>query len=65
MLLLFDDYCHAKNLRYHLIAFRDIDNQRILQSNWLRAFYAITGKPDFFQKGAFCRIMKYTVMHYF
>ena len=28
-----DDYLHAKNLRDRLIPARDIDDQRILQSN--------------------------------
>ena len=28
----------AKNLRYRLIPFRDIDDQRTLQSDFLRAF---------------------------
>ena len=32
----FDDYRHAKNLGDILIPSGDIDDQRILQSNWLR-----------------------------
>ena len=32
----FDDYLDAKNLRYWLIPFTDIDDQWILQSNWTR-----------------------------
>ena len=34
----FGEYLHSKNQRYHCIASRDIDNQRILQSDWMRAF---------------------------
>ena len=36
MLHLFDDYLHARNLRDWLILFRDIDDQIILQSDWIR-----------------------------
>ena len=36
MLPFFDDYLHAKNLRYQLILFKEIDYQRILQSDWTR-----------------------------
>ena len=32
----FDDYLHVKNLRYHFIPSRDTDDQRILQSDWIR-----------------------------
>ena len=42
-----DDYLHALNLRYRLIPSRNIDDQRILQSDWLRAFCVITVEPDF------------------
>ena len=42
MISFFDDFLHAKNLRNHLIASGYIDGQRILLSDWLRAFYAIT-----------------------
>ena len=35
MLLFSDDYLHAKNLRDPLIPSRDIDGQRILQSDWV------------------------------
>ena len=37
MLHFFNDYLIAKKLRYRLIPSRDIDNQRILQSNWMRS----------------------------
>ena len=42
MLPSLDKYLHAKNLRYQLIFSRDINDQRILQSDWLRTFLAIT-----------------------
>ena len=32
----FDDYLHVKNLRYQLIPSRDIDDQRIMQPDWIR-----------------------------
>ena len=31
-----DDYLYAKNIRTHTILFRNIDDQRILQSDWSR-----------------------------
>ena len=34
MLPSLNDYFHAKLLRYRLIPSRDIDDQRILQSDW-------------------------------
>ena len=45
----FDDFLHAKILRGRLILSRNIDDQRILQSDKLRAFSAITKEPDFSQ----------------
>ena len=36
MLPSIDDYLHARSLRDQSIAFRDIDYQKILQSNWTR-----------------------------
>ena len=36
MLPLFDDSLHAKNLRGRSIPSLDIDDQRILQSGWMR-----------------------------
>ena len=36
MLRSLDDYLHAKNLRNCWISSRDIDDQRILQSDWKR-----------------------------
>ena len=65
MLPYFDVYLHAKNLRDYLIPCRGIDDQRILQSDWLRAFKAITEEPDFSQTCCFCRIIISTVMHHF
>ena len=38
MLPSLDEYAHAQNLRDRLIPSRDIDDQRILQSDWLRSF---------------------------
>ena len=35
-----------KNLRHHLIPSRDIDDPRILQSDWMRTFYPITCEPE-------------------
>ena len=50
-------HLYAKNLRYWLIPSRDIDNQRILQRDWLRALTIITEEPDFPQSCGFCFIM--------
>ena len=36
MLPSLDDYLYAKNIRNHSIPSRDIDDQRILQSDWPR-----------------------------
>ena len=36
MLPSYDNYFHTKQLRYHLILFRDIDDQRILQIDYTR-----------------------------
>ena len=36
MLPSLDDYLYAKNIRTHTILFRNIDDQRILQSDWSR-----------------------------
>ena len=30
------NYLHVKNLRYQLIPIRDVDDQKILQSDWMR-----------------------------
>ena len=30
------NYLHAKNLRYQLLPIRDVDDQKILQSDWMR-----------------------------
>ena len=50
MLPFFYDYVHAKNLWDQLTSSRDIDDQRILQSDWLKVFYIIMKKnPDFSQ----------------
>ena len=63
MLSFLDDYPHAKNLRYQLISSRDTDGQRILQSDWLIAFWAVTEEPVF--PPGFRRIIKNIVMHQF
>ena len=50
MLRFFYDYVNAKNLWDQLTSSRDIDDQRILQSDWLKVFYIIMKKtPDFSQ----------------
>ena len=41
-----------KNIRYTLIPSRDID-KRIINSDWLRAFWAITEEPYFSETSAF------------
>ena len=66
MLPSLDNYLHAKNLTGWLISSRDIDNQRIMQSNWLKAFSAITEEPDFSQIRRSCLTTKNTAaMHNF
>ena len=54
-----------KNLRYWLNLSRDIDNQVILQFDWLTAFWAITEEPDFSLICDLCRITKKIVTHLF
>ena len=63
MLPFFYDYVHAKNLWDQLTSSRDIDDQRILQSDWLKVFYVIMKKNNRFFTGL-CRIMKNTDMHH-
>ena len=46
-LLSLDDYLHTKNHRYGLVSSRGIDDQKMLQSDWLTGFWAITEEPDF------------------
>ena len=36
MLQMLEDYLRAKNLKSHWISSRDIDDQRILQSDWMK-----------------------------
>ena len=36
-LLYLGDYLHAKNLQYQLISSKDIYDQKILQSDWMRS----------------------------
>ena len=46
--------------------FLDIDDQKILQSDWwLTAFQATPEGLDFLQTCSFCRIIKYRVAHHF
>ena len=40
MLPFLDDYLHMKNLRYQLIPFKDIDDQRILKYDYTRGTLA-------------------------
>lgn len=47
-----------------MIAFRDVDDQRILQSNWVGAFSVTTEKTDLSQAYGFHKIIKNTVMHH-
>ena len=47
-----------KKIRYPLTTSRDVDDQRILHSDWFRAICTITGEPDFSQRCNFCRIIK-------
>lgn len=49
ILNLFDDYLHAKDLRDLLTPSGDIDEQKIQQSDRLRAFQAINEEPNFNQ----------------
>ena len=54
----------CKNLRYWLIPSKYTDDQRILQSNSLRAFLVTTEQPDFTQARSFW-ILQDTVMDHF
>ena len=49
MLPFLDEYLHTKNQRYRCIQFRDIDDQRILQSGLTRTFWPITCEVEFSQ----------------
>ena len=42
-----DIWLHAKNEHYSLNSFWDIKIQKILQSNWWRAFWPVTWEQDF------------------
>ena len=39
MLPFLDDYLHMKNLRYQLIPFKDIDDERILKYDYKRGTF--------------------------
>ena len=65
MLLFSDDHLRAKNLRDCLIPSRDINNRRILQSDWLRSFQAIPEKPYFYQAYRYAKIIRKTDMQLF
>ena len=45
----FDVYLHAKNKLHHSLHSWDITFQRILQFDWLTAFWPITWEPEFCQ----------------
>ena len=64
MLPSFNNYPYGKNLRDRLIHSSYIDDQRILQSDWLRAFKAISEELDFPQICSFHRATKNTVIHH-
>ena len=56
-LLPFMDVCqHAKYQNKTSSPSRDISNQRILQSDWLKTFLALTREPDFSQTCGFRRM---------
>lgn len=49
MLLFLGDYLHAPNKMYRCFPPRDIDDQRILRSDWMRAFWPVTCQTNFSQ----------------
>ena len=53
MLPFFDDYLHAKNLQDRLTPSRDIDDERLMQSDWLPVFQTITEEPGYFPTRVF------------
>ena len=61
--------CHfsseINSLQYRLIPSREIADQRIQQSDWLRAFLGTTEEADFFWKCSLCRVIEDIVMHHF
>ena len=42
-------YQHVKNQAFSLLRSGDIVNLKILQSDWLRAFWPVSQETDFFQ----------------
>ena len=42
-------YQHAKNPAFPSLCSRDMDDLKILQSDWPRAFWPISQEPDFYQ----------------
>ena len=48
-------YQHAKNQAISSICFGDIVDTKILQSDWLRAFWPISPEQDFSQIWDLCR----------
>ena len=53
-----DVYLHAKNQSDISTPSRDINNQRILQSDWPRAFWPKTRQPEFSQTCGFRRMIE-------
>ena len=49
MLLFLGDYLHAPNKMYRCFPPRDIDDQRILRSDWIRSFWPVTCQTNFSQ----------------
>ena len=45
----------AKNQAFSIFCSRDIVNLKILQSDWLRAFWTISHDPDFSQVQDLCK----------
>ena len=54
MLPFFGEYLHAKNQRYSRIPTIDIDDQRIMQSDWMRALLAYNLWGRIFTKYGIC-----------
>ena len=53
-----DVYQHAKNQSEGSTPSRDVSDQRFLQSDWSRAFWAITREPDFSETCGFLRMIE-------
>ena len=64
-ILPFYDYFHAKNLRDSSSPSRDTDDQRILQSDWLKAILGHNWRSRSFPDIGSLKNHKNTVMHHF